>query len=104
LVAWGSLKGPILEAMKQLEMNYDTNVAFVHLVYVWPFPIEEMRKLFEQYRRVILIENNSMAQLGGLIAQMTEVHIHEKWLKYDGRPFFVEELFTKLEDVLHNRK
>jgi 2-oxoglutarate ferredoxin oxidoreductase subunit alpha len=103
LVAWGSLKGPILEAMKQLEMNYDTNFAFVHLVYVWPFPIEEMRKLFERYRRVILIENNSMAQLGGLIAQMTEVHIHEKWLKYDGRPFFVEELFTKLEDVLHNR-
>ena len=104
LVAWGSLKGPILEAMKQLELHYDTNVAFVHLVYVWPFPIEEMRRLFEQYRRVILIENNSMAQLGGLIAQMTEVHIHEKWLKYDGRPFFAEELFSKLEDVLHNRK
>lgn len=104
LIGWGSVKGPILEAMKLFEHEYDTNVAFLHLVYLWPFPKTEIVKILGSYRRVILVENNSTAQLMGLIEQMTSIHIHEKWLKYDGRPFFAEELFEKLEKVIKNQK
>lgn len=104
LIVWGSVKGSVLEALKLFEREYDTNVAFLHLMYLWPFPKNEIKKILASYRRVILIENNSTAQLMGLIEQMTGIHIHEKWLKYDGRPFFAEELFEKLEKVIKNQK
>jgi 2-oxoglutarate/2-oxoacid ferredoxin oxidoreductase subunit alpha len=104
LVGWGSVKGPVLEAMKLFEQEFDTNVAFMHLMYLWPFPKEEVAKTINSYRRVVLVENNSTAQLMGIIEQMTGIHIHEKWLKYDGRPFFAEELLEKLENVIKNRK
>jgi len=100
LVGWGSTKGPILEAMKLVEIEIDSSVAFIHFVNVWPFPKEFVKEKFEKYRRIILVENNSQGQLGGLIAQMTSCHIHEKWLKYDGRPFWPEELKQKIIDVI----
>jgi 2-oxoglutarate ferredoxin oxidoreductase subunit alpha len=100
LVGWGSVKGPILEALKLVEHQIDTSVAFVHFVNIWPFPKEFVRETLSRYRKIILVENNSQGQLGGLIAQMSTIHIHDKWLKYDGRPFWPEELKQKIIDVI----
>lgn len=100
LIGWGSVKGPMLEAIKMVERELDTSVAFMHFVYMWPFPKDAMRDALEKYRRVILVENNSQGQLGGLIAQMTGNLIHERWLKYDGRPFWPEELKEKIINVI----
>jgi 2-oxoglutarate/2-oxoacid ferredoxin oxidoreductase subunit alpha len=103
LVGWGSVKGPMLEALKMVEEEFDTSIAFVHIVNIWPFPKEYMATLLDKYRRVILVENNSHGQMGGLIQQMTGFHIHDKWLKYDGRPFWPEELKQKIIDVIEMR-
>lgn len=104
LVGWGSVKGPVLEAMKLLEEEYDTQVAFMHIACIWPFPKDFVKKMLEKFRRVIVIENNSTAQLKGLLGQMVYYHTRESWLRYDGRPFFADELYSKLEKVIRNEK
>lgn len=103
LIGWGSVKGPVLEALKMVQEEHDTSVAFLHIMYLWPFPIDFMKEVLTKYRKIILVENNSQGQLGGLIAQFTGVHIHDKWLKYDGRPFWPEELRDKIVDVVEMR-
>lgn len=107
LIAWGSTKGPILDAIELLPEAKRKQVALLHLNIIWPFPLAEVSQalkpsggLLAKAKRVVLIENNSEAQLGQLIRQETGVLIKDKILKYDGRPFFPEELAEKIGKLI----
>ncbi len=91
LVSWGSNKGVILDAMEQLSTS-EKKVAFIHFTYVFPLKTEDIEPLFAHKGRYILVENNSHAQFGRLLRQETGIDIKEKFLKYDGRQIFVEEI------------
>jgi 2-oxoglutarate ferredoxin oxidoreductase subunit alpha len=45
------------------------------------------------------MESNYTAQMGGLIKEKTGIEIKDNYLKFDGRPFFVEEIVEKLKSV-----
>ena len=47
--------------------------------------------------RIIDIEQNGTGQLASLMREQAGIEITEKILKYDGRPFYPEELLEKLE-------
>ncbi len=91
-ISWGTNKGPILEAQKTLNGSHKT--AYIHFTYVYPLPEKEIQELFDRCKgkRIILIENNAHGQFGRLLRMLTGITIEEKVLKYDGRPFFPEEL------------
>ncbi|PIZ63806.1 2-oxoacid:acceptor oxidoreductase subunit alpha [Candidatus Roizmanbacteria bacterium CG_4_10_14_0_2_um_filter_39_13] len=91
LVSYGSNKGPILDAQK---MFPDSSVAFIHFTHVYPMPQEPIKKLFKRCegKRIIHIENNSHAQFAQLLRMQTGIDLKEKLLKYDGRPFWPEEI------------
>nr|MBP7967600.1 2-oxoacid:acceptor oxidoreductase subunit alpha [Candidatus Woesebacteria bacterium] len=92
-VSWGSNKGAIREAQKLLtEQNIST--AFVHFTHVYPMDEKKVQALFAKFnsKRIILIENNSHAQFGQLLRMQTGITIEEKYLKYDGRSFWPEEI------------
>ncbi|QQG44786.1 MAG: 2-oxoacid:acceptor oxidoreductase subunit alpha [Candidatus Roizmanbacteria bacterium] len=90
-VSWGSNKGAILEAQKILYAQ-GTKSAFIHFTHVYPIDSNKVNGLFSKDKRYILIENNSQAQFGQLLRMQTGVEIKEKFLKYDGRPVWVEEI------------
>ncbi len=91
-VSWGGNKGIILEAQKNLSTKgYST--AFMHFTHVYPLA-EEVAALFQEKKRYILIENNSHGQFGQLLRMQTGVHLTEKVLKYDGRPFYPDEIIN----------
>lgn len=98
LIGWGSTKGPILDALELLPPRYKGKVNFLHLNVIWPFPAKLVKHalntggLLSNSKKLILVENNSTAQLGALIRQETGIVVKEKILRYDGRPFFPEEL------------
>lgn len=92
-VSWGSNKGPILEAMKEIE-----NSCLIHFTHVYPLDTEILTPLFPEGKRYILIENNQTGQFGRLLRGETGIEIKEKLLKYDGRPFWPEEI---IEYVKH---
>jgi 2-oxoglutarate/2-oxoacid ferredoxin oxidoreductase subunit alpha len=100
IVAWGSTKGPVLEALKRLKaQKFDKKVNFLHLTHVWPLPVDQINQILGKGQKLLLIEGNSQAQMGALIRQETGTEIKEKLLKYDGRPFYPEEIIEEIKMI-----
>lgn len=99
IVSWGSNKGAILEAMKNF-----SNVNFLHLTWVSPFPAKEIKNILGKARRILNVECNYSAQMSGLIKERTGVEIENNLLKYDGRPFYPEEIIAQIKKVLASKK
>ncbi|KYC49399.1 MAG: hypothetical protein AMQ22_01650 [Candidatus Methanofastidiosum methylothiophilum] len=51
-------------------------------------------------KKVITIENNASGQFANLIKRETGFDIPYKILKYDGRPFSVEEVTARVKEIL----
>ncbi|MFH1111734.1 MAG: 2-oxoacid:acceptor oxidoreductase subunit alpha [Patescibacteria group bacterium] len=101
IVGWGSVKGPILEAMKMVESKSKSKgknlrVNFLQIRLLNPFPVKEVDAILRQAKHRILIENNFSGQLGGLIREKTGIDITDKLLKYDGRPIHPEEVVSNM--------
>jgi 2-oxoglutarate ferredoxin oxidoreductase subunit alpha len=94
LVSWGSNKGAIVDALKDLP---DTN--FIHFSWLWPFPAEQFKALVGNNPRLVAIEGNATSQLTKLIAQETGMVIKDKILKYDGRQFYPEEIIEAVKKL-----
>jgi 2-oxoglutarate/2-oxoacid ferredoxin oxidoreductase subunit alpha len=86
IIAWGSTKGAILDAIRELDCQ------FLQVIYLKPMSTK-IKKLIEN-KNLILIEQNITGQLGRLIREKTGMLIPEKnrILKHDGRPFTSDEL------------
>ncbi|ADR19881.1 2-oxoacid:acceptor oxidoreductase subunit alpha [Calditerrivibrio nitroreducens] len=90
VVCWGSLKLQMMELLK-----YTNKVNFIHFPAIHPLDWSKVKALFEN-RNLVIVENNKTAQLRSVIAEQTGIIIEKTILKYDGRPFFVDELYEKL--------
>lgn len=99
VLVWGSTKGVVLDALRLLPQRCQNNIKVIQLQYLWPFPADFLGEILKKSKQVLLIENNSNAQLGQLIAQETGIKIKNKLLKYDGRPFFREEILSALNKL-----
>jgi len=69
----------------------------LHYTYVYPLKTKLLQQLIDQQQPLELIENNAFGQLGALITQQTGYLFTQKFLKYDGRPFFIEDIMKYLE-------
>ena len=99
LVAWGSTKGAILDAMPALERS-GRRVNFLQIRLMRPFPAQEVSALLGQARTTILIEGNYSGQLGALLREQTGFHPTHRVLKYDGRPFSRNEIVEGVQTAL----
>ena len=99
VLAWGSTKGPIREAMKILD-NEGVSINFLQVLYLSPFPAAKVRKVMESAKKTIVVENNQTSQLSSLIREHLLATVDHTILKYDGRPFNPEALAKKIKEVL----
>lgn len=99
LVGWGSSMNVLMAAQKLL-VSSGMPVDVIHLSWMWPFPADQMTKLLVAAPTPILFEGNSTFQLGQLLRSQTGIDIYHKRGKYDGRPFYVEEVVTAVREVL----
>ncbi|MEM4230330.1 MAG: 2-oxoacid:acceptor oxidoreductase family protein [Candidatus Pacearchaeota archaeon] len=92
VIGWGSTKGPILDALENLDIK------FLQILYLSPFP-REIIGLIKNAKNVFVLENNATSQLSKLIAQNTGYIVEEKnkILKFDGRPFTPQEIISELK-------
>ena len=65
---------------------------------IYPLKTKLLEEMINKEKRIILVENNQTGQLGSLITQYTRYEFNEKLLKYDGRPFFVEDILDFLKN------
>ncbi len=96
VVSWGSMKGPVLQAIKGNESKFN----FLHFSYLWPLPKDKLTKLLLSKKSLLLVENNSQGQLGQLLKMVTGVDIGNKLLKYSGRPIYPEEIIKKVDESI----
>ena len=84
-----------MQAIKQFD-----NVNYLHLTWVNPFPTQRVKEVIERAKYVVNVEANYTAQMGGIIKERTGIGITDNFLKYDGRPFYVEEIVKKINSIL----
>ncbi len=99
LVGWGSTKSVVIDALKTDALK-DKKIGYLHYRYLWPLKTEKLQKLAKSAKKTILIEGNFQGQLGLLVRQECGLEMKTKILKYDGRPFFVDELTQKISSLL----
>ncbi len=97
IISAGSTKGAIREAMMMLD---DIDVNFLQIVYLSPFPSEKVKKVIDSANNVIVVENNFTGQLADIIKEKTMREVR-KVTKYDGRPFYPEEICSAVKEVVN---
>lgn len=96
LVGWGSTKGPALEAINEL-IKQGKKVNYVQINYINPFPKRFIEEFLKSAKRVVDIEGNHNGQMADLIRMKTGIELKERILKYDGRPFYPEEIIESVK-------
>jgi 2-oxoglutarate/2-oxoacid ferredoxin oxidoreductase subunit alpha len=91
IVSWGSNFGVISEAINILNKE-EKKVNFLNIKYMLPFQKEAIKTILSKAKKLLLIENNIVGQLGQLIAENTGSVIENKFLKYNGQTFNVNEI------------
>ncbi len=94
IIAWGSVKGPVLEAMKLMEKD-GIRPRFLQVVCMSPFPSREVTEIINGSKSVIIVEQNKTGQLASLIREKTGILLDNRILKYSGRPFCPEEIYRE---------
>jgi 2-oxoglutarate ferredoxin oxidoreductase subunit alpha len=93
LLCWGSNKGVCTEAAEKLGLKV------IHALVLSPFPEKRLCDALEGVERIITVECNSTGQLSRL-ARSYGFDLEERILKYDGRPFSLEELEAEIRKVI----
>jgi len=99
VVAWGSTKGTVLDAIKVLEER-GRKINFLQCRLMRPFPAEDVERILKAAKHSVLVEENYSGQLGSLIREQTGVLLEDRILKFDGRPFSEDELVAAFENAL----
>lgn len=94
IMAWGSTKGVVLDALRELPM-----AKMLFVPWMSPFPTATVREVLEKSKYVVNVEGNYSAQFGGYVAEKTGIRVLDNLLKYDGRPFYVEEIVEKVKGI-----
>ena len=108
LVGWGSTKGVLEAVVKKINQQAKTDskqssssstLALVHFTYMYPLDYTRLAKLFTNFDKIILVENNSTGQLKEDLL-LAGANLTQMILKYDGEPFFVSELLEEIKHIL----
>ncbi len=96
LVGWGSVKGPILDAMQNQDLKKKVN--YVHFPMVAPLPANT-KNILAKSKKIVLIETNSQAQFADVLRAGTGIEVDHKILRFDGRPFYQSELVKEINKI-----
>jgi 2-oxoglutarate ferredoxin oxidoreductase subunit alpha len=102
VVSWGSPKGAIIEALNQLK-DEGLSLGFIQVRMIHPLPSAYLKQMLQGKKRIIDIEDNITAQLGGIIAQYTSIKPNFYVLKYTGRPMMTTEVYQAIKAILTDK-
>ena len=95
LLCWGSNKGVCMEAALKLGLRV------IQVLVLSPFPERKLKDALQGVERLLAVECNSTGQLARLAGFYgIKIQAQDQILKYDGRPFSVEDLLAQLGRAL----
>jgi 2-oxoglutarate/2-oxoacid ferredoxin oxidoreductase subunit alpha len=96
IIGWGSTYGIIKEALDNLNRD---DVSFLYFKQVYPLH-GSTKNYLDKADKTIIFENNAESQFSNLIKFQTDFKIDKNVLKYNGRPFSVEEVTDSLKNFM----
>jgi len=96
LVGWGSTYHILKEALKILN---EDKVAILHFKQVFPLP-DKTEYYLKKAEKLVIVENNATSQFSKILMLYTGIKIKHKILKYNGLPFFADELASQLGKII----
>ncbi|MFA5860774.1 MAG: 2-oxoacid:acceptor oxidoreductase subunit alpha [Candidatus Thermoplasmatota archaeon] len=103
LVSWGSTHGAVREAMAMLKKK-GIEIASIEFSDIYPLDAKQVGDLLRGERFTLMIEANYTGQLERLIRAETGWFPNDTLHKYDGEPFWPEEIVAKVEALLNSKK
>jgi len=88
-VCWGSTVNVLIEAIHQAKSG---TMNIIHLPCLHPFPVEAFTKLAKEAKKLVMVEGNANGQGENWIRQQTDIKMDDSLRRYDGRPFYAEDL------------
>jgi len=98
-VGFGSSRMVVEDIINEMKKD-SVNVNYLHYEYLWPLKTEKLKEFFKNNKNVHLIEGNYTAQFGKMLENESGLKFKDKLLKYNGRPFYIEELKTYISSKL----
>ncbi|HMK95777.1 MAG TPA: 2-oxoacid:ferredoxin oxidoreductase subunit alpha [Candidatus Limnocylindrales bacterium] len=102
VVSWGSPKGAIIESLNQLR-GEGFSLGYIQVRMIHPLPSAYMKQMLQGKKRIIDVEDNFTAQLGGIITERTTIKPNFYVLKYTGRPMMTNEVYEALKAILTDK-
>lgn len=97
-VSWGSTISVLQQTLAELtRMNFGHTVNVLHFPCVWPFPSDAFQKFAHTAKQMVIIEGNHTGQFEQLIKQETGYSFTERIRRYDGRPFYSEDIIEYIK-------
>ncbi len=93
LLCWGSNKGVCIETAEKFDLKV------IQMLVLSPFPEKALSEAANGVDKIISVECNATGQLA-ILLQQHGYHIDERILKYDGRPFSLEDLENDVKKVM----
>lgn len=99
LVSWGSTQGAVREAMDMLKRE-NIDVASIEFTDIFPLDAAKVREMLERESFTLMIEGNYTGQLERLLRADSGWYPSDSLRKYDGEPFWPEEIVAKVQAIL----
>lgn len=96
LLGWGSLYGPLEEAIQLLNQKGEKRYSALVFGDIWPLPQKLLKQMAASAKYLIHVEQNYTGQLASLIAEVTGIKTDAGILKYDGRQLSGEEIAARI--------
>ena len=96
-VCWGSTINVVSQLIHTQALAKNQTVNAIHLPAMWPFPKKTFTDLANKAHQLVMIEGNQSGQGERLVNQETNIEFADRIHRYDGRPFYVEDLQKWLE-------
>jgi len=93
IVAWGITKGAARESAENL------GIKLIQPIIIEPFPRKQMQEALKGVKKLICVELNGTGQMAKVLNSQG-IKVEEKILKYNGRPFFTNEIEGKIKKLL----
>jgi len=97
LVGWGSVKGPVLEALKELNQK-GNKVNYIHVPAPFPIDPKSLSGLLNKAKKIVVIENNYKGQMADLMQETLGMKFENRLNKYNGQQFFPEEIIKEVKN------
>ncbi|HSW89274.1 MAG TPA: 2-oxoacid:acceptor oxidoreductase subunit alpha [Patescibacteria group bacterium] len=98
-VCWGSTRLVLEEVLRQVNQNGATRANFIHIMTAMPFHKDVFAALAGKAKKLVMVEENIGRQGELLIREQTGITFEHRINRYDGRPFYAEDIVKELENL-----